>query len=122
MPLISALFADNEQLQACLVSNPAHLTPGTKGDHVSRIHSALLILDKVQVDPAEIKSKTYGPSTAAAVLAYKTKRAIINPAYQSKPDNIVGKMTIARMDAELAAIHQLPPVVVQKPTARANFT
>jgi hypothetical protein len=45
---------------------------------------------------------TYGPGTATAVLAYKTARGIINPAFQAQPDNIVGKMTIRRMDDELA--------------------
>jgi hypothetical protein len=35
------------------------------------------------------------------VLAFKTQRQIINTAYQSKPDDIVGKMTIARLDREM---------------------
>ncbi len=46
----------------------------------------------------------YGPRTAAAVLAYKTKRAIINRAYQQTPDSIVGKMTIERLDKDMLAI------------------
>ena len=51
-------------------------------------------------------TQTYGPSTAAAVLSYKTKRQIINRSYQTTPDSIVGKMTIASLDAEMRG-HQL---------------
>jgi hypothetical protein len=43
----------------------------------------------------------YGPKTAAAVLAYKEKRGIINRDYQSKADNIVGIMTMASLDKEM---------------------
>jgi hypothetical protein len=32
---------------------------------------------------------------------YKTKRRIINYGYQQQADNIVGKMTIARLDREM---------------------
>ena len=52
---------------------------------------------------ASLASSSYGPSTKAAVLAYKTRRQIINRSYQSTPDAIVGKMTIASLDAEVAA-------------------
>lgn len=52
-------------------------------------------------------TQTYGPSTAAAVLSYKTNRQIINRSYQTKPDSIVGKMTIASLDAEMRG-RQLP--------------
>jgi hypothetical protein len=34
-------------------------------------------------------------------LAFKKKRNIINPSYQSQADNIVGKMTIAALDREI---------------------
>jgi hypothetical protein len=37
-------------------------------------------------------------------LAYKRKRQIINRSYQSTPDSIVGKMTIASLDAEMAKL------------------
>jgi len=106
MALISRLFAGDEKLQACAVQDPAHLLVGTRGDHVSKVHTALLILDKTQVDPVELKTKLYGPTTEKAVLAFKTKRQVINKAYQSKPDAIVGKMTIARMDQELCQSEQ----------------
>src|SRR5947207_10279060 len=41
----------------------------------------------------ELAATSYGPSTSAAVLAYKEKRDIVNRSYQTKPDNIVGIMT-----------------------------
>jgi hypothetical protein len=71
------------------------------GDHVSKIHTALFILDEVSVSAEELATTRYGPSTAAAVLAFKRKRKIINWSYQTQADNIVGKMTIAAMDKEL---------------------
>src|SRR6185295_5647146 len=49
------------------------------------------------------RSQTYGPSTAAAVLAYKKQRGIVNRAYQSSADDIVGVMTVKAMDDELLA-------------------
>jgi len=45
--------------------------------------------------------RAYGKSTATAVLNFKTKRGIINHAYQTAPDNIVGKMTIRSLDESL---------------------
>ena len=100
--LTSKLFRGNAQLQDCERQDAAHITLGTHGEHVSKIHTALLILDGVSVAVAELRSKTYGQSTAAAVLRYKTRRNIINHTYQSTADNIVGKMTIAAMDAEVS--------------------
>lgn len=35
------------------------------------------------------------------MLAYKQKRLIINFTYQTKADDIVGKMTITALDAEM---------------------
>jgi hypothetical protein len=59
------------------------------------------MLDQINVEAHELSAKRYGPSTAAAVLAFKRKRNIINWSYQTQADNIVGKMTIAAMDKEL---------------------
>jgi len=122
MPLASKLFSGDSKLQACLISDPAHLVKGTVGDHVSKVQTALLILDNAQVASAELDSKTYGTSTAAAVLAYKTKRGIINYSYQNKADDIVGKMTIARLDAEMAIVEAKPPNLSTTPTSRPRFT
>ena len=44
------------------------------------------------------------PTTASAVLRYKTERQIVNRAYQTQPDNIVGKMTMKSLDQEIAAL------------------
>ncbi len=103
MALRSAMLRDDPALQACLIKDPAHIVPGARGAHVARIHKALMLLDRARIEVFELRSKLYGPSTTAAVLAYKRKRKIINPAYQTQADNIVGKMTIARLDEELFA-------------------
>lgn len=42
------------------------------------------------------------------MLAYKRKRKIINYAYQQTEDNIVGKMTIKRLDEDLAIAEEAP--------------
>lgn len=65
------------------------------------IQIALNEVDGLIIDPGEIAAKRYGASTAAAVLAFKKKRKIINFAYQKTEDNIVGKMTIAELDKEM---------------------
>jgi hypothetical protein len=107
MPLTSKLFAGDKALEACLVSDPAHVVPGASGPHVGKIQSALITLGEGVIDRDDISAMRYGASTANAVLAFKTKRGIINRAYQSKPDNIVGKMTIAALDREIAT-HEQP--------------
>ena len=101
--LVSMLLSGDAQLQRCAVEDPAHVTEGQKGPHVRLIQLALAITDNADIAGAEFASSSYGPSTTAAVLAYKTKRQIINRSYQNKPDAIVGKMTIASLDAEVAA-------------------
>lgn len=108
MPLVSNLFKDNKRLQSCLVSDPAHVTPGSTGEHVSLIQLALLDIENAAIAQGEVAAKRYGPSTAAAVLAFKKKRKIINPAYQSSADNIVGKMTIAALDKEMFERQRTP--------------
>ena len=108
MPLTSRLFRDDKRLQACLIDDQAHLTPGTKGDFVTLVQHALDALDDAGISPAEIVAGTYGPTTAQAVLDFKTARKIINKSYQTKPDNIVGKMTIKTLDDEMAARENKP--------------
>jgi peptidoglycan hydrolase-like protein with peptidoglycan-binding domain len=99
--LVSNIFKSNTRLQSCLVLDASHVTPGSSGDHVALIQIALNELDGLMIDGAEVAAKRYGPSTAAAVLAFKKKRKIINFAYQKTEDNIVGKMTIAALDKEM---------------------
>jgi hypothetical protein len=101
MPLISRFFKSDSKLEACLVSDAAHVTQGATGDHVSKIQTALFVLEGSKIDKRELAAKYYGPSTAAAVLAYKRKRRIINYSYQTQADSIVGKMTITALDKEI---------------------
>lgn len=108
MPLVSRLLRDNRALQQCLLHDQAHVPPGSQGEHVCLIQRALVMLGEKQVNALEYIKGFYGPSTAAAVLAFKTKRGIINRAYQTKPDDIVGKMTIARLDSDLCGIENVP--------------
>jgi len=99
--LVSSLMRDDPDLQACLVNDAAHLTIGAQGQHVARVQMALFAVDWLVIDKSETRSQSYGPSTAAAVLSFKRKRGIINFSYQQTADNIVGKMTIARLDSEM---------------------
>jgi hypothetical protein len=103
MALRSITFKNDPALQKCLQLDSAHVTPGAAGLHVARIQGALMLLDHARISAADLRSKRYGPTTAAAVLAYKQKRKIINTSYQKTADNIVGKMTIARLDNDLLA-------------------
>jgi peptidoglycan hydrolase-like protein with peptidoglycan-binding domain len=104
MPLRSQLFRGDPKLEACLISDAGHIVPGAAGPHVGKIQRALNLLDGVGLQPDD----RYGPATANAVLKYKQKRGIINRSYQTAPDNIVGKMTIASLDTELLAKENVP--------------
>ena len=108
MPLSSKLFRDNERLQAAAVQDQSHITPGASGEHVRLIQRTLGYLGIPGVSGREYTEATYGPTTSNAVLRYKTMRGIINRSYQSAPDNIVGKMTIAALDAEMLRIEASP--------------
>ena len=101
MPLQSKLFKGDRALEACLVKDSAHVKAGASGEHVAKIHTALFVIDGLAVSPDELRTSTYGKSTAKAVLAFKTKRKIINYSYERQVDNIVGKMTIAALDNEM---------------------
>jgi hypothetical protein len=101
MALSSNLFRGDTALEACALKDPAHITLGATGDHVAKIQFALFTLDRLIIDRLELVSQRYGKSTAAAVLAYKRKRRIINHSYQITADAIVGKMTIALLDKDM---------------------
>ena len=101
MPLSSRLFRHDAKLEECLISDPAHVTPGASGDHVLKIQKALSLVDDLDISAGELGRRCYGQSTAAAVLRFKRKRNIVNHAYQTQADNIVGKMTIAALDQEM---------------------
>ncbi len=94
-------FKGDPRLEACLVSNPAHVRLGDSGVYVAKIQRALIQLDQLTIAEIELRQRFYGPSTAAAVLKYKQKRHIINFSYETVEDDIVGKMTIKSMDDEL---------------------
>ena len=114
MSLQSQLFRGDPKLEAAAVSDPAHIVPGATGEHVRKIQLALIQLDGAPIDP----DGKYGPATAAAVLAYKRKRNIINRSYQTQADNIVGKMTMASFDSEMLKQEALlRPRVQIKPTS-----
>jgi peptidoglycan hydrolase-like protein with peptidoglycan-binding domain len=106
--LKSRLFRDSKALQSCAVADSAHITPGTKGEHVQLVQRALVLLGLGGIPASEYRSATYGPKTAAAVLAYKQARKIINFSYQKQADNIVGKMTVTALDKEVCAAQDAP--------------
>src|SRR5262249_43606378 len=78
-------------------------------------------IDGLKIDPGELTARRYGPSTAAGVLAYKKKRKIVNRSYQSTEDDVVGKMTIASLDKEMADRQYVPPPAPNKICDRASL-
>lgn len=110
--LKSALFAGDPRLEACAVSDPAHVVPGSKGAHVGKIHIALITAG-FGIAPNEVAAKYYGQSTAKAVLAFKKARNILN--YMGQLDNIVGKKTIRALDEVMLAAQTTPPEPVKPP-------
>jgi hypothetical protein len=114
MGLQPRLFRGDPKLEACLVNDDAHVKQGAVGGHVLKVQQALLALREGRFIPpsirAEVAMRLYGPATAAVVLVYKTSRRIIGVSYQTKPDNIVGKMTIAALDKEMAAAEKISPL------------
>jgi peptidoglycan hydrolase-like protein with peptidoglycan-binding domain len=108
MTLFSNLFRGVKELQACEVNDSAHLTIGTRGLHVRLVQTALCRLGFTNIHGSEYIDGYYGASTAAEVLRYKNSRQIINGAYQKTADNIVGKMTINRLDGEMIILEHVP--------------
>ena len=97
------LLKVHPRLQNCLRSDPDHVKFGDKGDYVVAIQLALMTVDGADIDPIELKDKTFGVSTRQAVVTYKSnpKRKIINFLYEQSVDPIVGKMTIEKLDDDL---------------------
>jgi hypothetical protein len=106
--LRSDLFKGDAKLEACATNPVAHIAPASpggappRGPHVGKIQAALATL--LPAGPAVSDSETsqmiYGVTSAAAVLKYKQDRSIIG-SYQRTADNIVGQLTIQKMDEEL---------------------
>jgi hypothetical protein len=90
--------AEDVKLEACLVSDPAHIMRGAKGDHVKKIQDALNQLSTAGL----VLDGCYGQKTAAAVKAYKDapSRKILQP-WQTSADDIVGRRTIKSLDDEM---------------------
>ena len=105
MPLLSQLFSGDAALEDAANRDAAHIVRGARGPHVVKIQKALNILD----DAGLQEDGDYGSGTANAVLQYKRKRSIINRSYQDAADDIVGRMTIAKLDEEMRA-HESAPV------------
>jgi len=108
MPLSSRQFKGDRRFEDCLVRPAAHVVPGERGTHVAKIQEALTKLGAGVISADEITHNFYGPTTKRAVLGFKTARKIINPAYQAKPDDIVGQMTIAALDREMFDLENRP--------------
>ena len=104
--LRSKLFSGNRELKEASENHARHIVRNHKqtGDFVSKIQEALIILDNAILTGSEIPDQRYGNSTADAVLAYKTSRGVINHTYQKTADDIVGIMTMARLDKDMLEI------------------
>jgi hypothetical protein len=101
--LRSSLFAGDRALEACAVSDPAHVVPGAKGAHVRKIQDALDRIANAGLSRTEeYRSSTYGKATTAAVTRFKTDLKIKNHLGQIDP--IVGKKTIKALDDELVRL------------------
>lgn len=104
MPVQSKLFTRDKKVEArlndCMRSHAHNIRPGSSGDHVSAIQSALFILENANLPGNELGQSLYGPQTARAVRDYKDKRKILGPG-QKQVDNIVGILTITRLDLDL---------------------
>ena len=100
------------RLERCLLNDPDHVIPGSRGEHVQKIQIALNQLSKgVGRENFNLKEDgIYGPKTAGAVKAYKNapSRRIMNPP-QKTADDIVGKRTIKSLDDEMDILeNELP--------------
>jgi len=132
MPLTSELFKDNQQLQNCLVLDSAHIVANEpplrrgvndQGAHIALIHSALREVMPNASFGLEETTETYGPKTAEVVRQFKAKQnpPILNKALrQTAPDNIVGKQTIAALDAQVG--RKKPPASPVPPPLKPNVT
>ena len=79
MALQPKLLKDDTKLEACAVSDPAHVVLGAVGEQSARFTSHSQHWTGRWSTPARLSAKRYGASTAAALLAYKKKRKINNP-------------------------------------------
>jgi peptidoglycan hydrolase-like protein with peptidoglycan-binding domain len=112
--LRSLLFTSPDidpRLGACLVDDAAHITPGSQGEHVEKIQTAL---NQLSAGPGRenfdlVVDGAYGPATASAVQVYKNRRGILRPG-QLTADNIVGKRTMQSLDDEMDILEREVPL------------
>ncbi|GGB92110.1 peptidoglycan-binding domain-containing protein [Cellulomonas carbonis] len=106
MALQSVRFAGVPELEACAVDHAAHLLHGHNGHHVALVQEALVDLgEDLGAGGAD---GVYGDDTSRAVTSYKTARGILNAS--GAIDAVVGKLTIAALDDEIAAHDATLPV------------
>jgi hypothetical protein len=109
-----------DRLNACLASDPAHIQPGQKGDHIKVIQQALNTIRqrRPEIGLPEIKDApgTYGGDTTAAVRKYKSFSVIIRSGQMLDP--IVGRMTLTQLDEDLL---KKPPSPAPTPPAKADI-
>jgi len=104
MGLKAELFGGDEQLEACLASDRAYVGDGAVGEHVAKVQTALRKLDSLAINRGEISEKRFGPSTAGAVLSFKTDRHMTDPSCPTERDTIVDRQTMAVLDDEMFAL------------------
>lgn len=105
MSLVSIRFSGVTAPEDCAVDDNAHLLNGSSGPHVALVQQALMDLGH---DLAGGADGIYGTATGNAVFDYKTERGILAPGAVAA-DRIVGKRTIAALDAEIEAFDENPP-------------
>lgn len=96
-----------QRFQGCLDSDAQNIRPESSGDHIVKIQDALLKIEDTKIPPGDrgliseggAERGKYGPATARAVLKFKVDRGLKR---DGRPfDNIVGRMTIDRLDTEM---------------------
>ncbi|WP_286135029.1 peptidoglycan-binding protein [Mycobacterium sp. UM_Kg1] len=96
----------NQQLEDCLISDPAHIGEGLHdtGEHVRRIQIALIEVNGASL----VVDGVYGSDTGDAVEDYKNSRGILAPGHNTA-DRIVGKKTIKSLDDEVLDFENSTP-------------
>ena len=74
------------------------------------------------IGPGEISAKRFGDDTLKGVRRFKgPPRNIINLTYQHAPDDIVGQMTIERLDDEMDALEKRPAPSEEELVSSTDF-
>jgi hypothetical protein len=120
--LVSQLFRYNQRLQECLKIPWKHIVPGSQGEHVGLVQQTLMRLGVAVIGPGEILAKRFGDDTLKGVRRFKgPPRNIINRAYEHAPDDIVGQMTIERLDNEMDALERRPAPSEEELVSSTDF-